>query len=186
MWVNQDTQTPSVKFISFVGDFYFDAIRPLFTELDAIQEDHSIERIELTLTSAGGYFHSAFAVFDYLKAFPKPVDIIATGCCQSSALLVLQSGRKRLSRPHTNFMLHAPWHHIPDKKSLAAIRNDAAEFERQENVFFELLAYRSSVSQEKLRQLCNHEHFFNSQKALKYGLIDEIAAVDEFDPKNRL
>jgi ATP-dependent protease ClpP protease subunit len=167
---------PNTKYLylNLIGNIDFETVRPLVETLDAIRNDDNVSQIALTLNSTGGGFYSAFGLFDYLKAYPKPVDIIAMGACQSSAAAVLQTGRRRLAHPHTFFWLHEGKYSIQDHKTVRLIQADIADFEMQEEVFVEILSSKASISKKQLKALCRSEHGFGAQEAIKLGLIDQL------------
>jgi ATP-dependent protease ClpP protease subunit len=166
------------KYISFIGEISLETIKPFIEHLDVLREDSNITQVELTLTTLGGYFTAAFGLYDYLTMYPKPIDIVATGCCHSCGVLILQSGARRLSRPNTTFMLHRGWHDVPFSKNVADVQADVSNFERQEKLYFHLVAQRSQIKEKGLIQLCSSEHYFTNVEALDLGLIDKVIAAN--------
>ena len=158
---------------SLIGGLEYETVRPVIETLDSLSSDKSVKGIKLTLTSSGGWFHSAFTLFDYIKSYSKPVNIIATGCCHSSAILVLQAGAKRLSRPHTDFQFHRVVHEVAEATS-EDIKTKLVGFKRQEEVYFDTVAKRTKLSSSQIKRLCSTERSFGPEEALDWGLIDEI------------
>lgn len=168
------TEMKRIHYCSFVGEIEFESLKPTLETLNYARNDETISEITITLTSLGGYFRSALALYDYISAFPKPINIIAAGCCHSVAVLVLQAASRRLSYEHTDFMLHSAYHYIPDRKTMEAVKRDVSEYERQERLVWEIAANRTALTADELRQMFISEKYFAPQEALELGLIDQI------------
>ena len=131
--------------------------------------------ITVTMNSYGGDIDSGLAIYDLVRELNKtvPVDIVATGSCMSMAAIILQSARKRLSMPHTSFMLH---------QLRGANAGDLGEqrdrYKHMENMQLKLntvLSQRTGMSMKQIDKLIDRkDYFISSAEALQLNLIDKI------------
>jgi ATP-dependent Clp protease, protease subunit len=172
--MDEKESTTATVSLHLIGDIDSEKVAEIIDKIEIHKEQRNLGSIELLLSSAGGYLYPTFTLFDYLKSLKIPVQVTATGRCQSCALALLQAGTKRVSRPHTLFGLHANLFTIPEPKNLSDINAEMKEFEIQNDFFFEILSHHTSVRREELEKLSEREFLFPPQEALRLGLIDTI------------
>lgn len=151
----------------------YTGIKGLFQELDSIEQDSEITRVRLTICSYGGYIYPALAFYDRLKKFTKPVEALATGACQSSALTILQAAHKRLATENTIFLIHQAVGNV-DETNVKHIVVEAHQQQKNDERMAYLTYSRSHLSREKFEELTAEPCYFTPQQALEYGFIDEI------------
>jgi ATP-dependent Clp protease protease subunit len=162
-----------IDYVSYIGEINLDNVKDFIQKMDDLKKTDS-GKVQITLTTLGGYIVSAIALYDYLKSYPKIVEIVVMGCCHSCGLLVLQAGTKRLSYLHTRFMFHHAMFDIQNQKYLKDLKSTVGYYEQLQDMFFELTTKQSHLSKEEFMQLCNSEYYFDANKALEFGLIDDV------------
>src|SRR5258708_40010619 len=99
-----------VFYTRLVGKVEEKSIKEVMEDIDTANSQEFVKEIILTITSTGGRLYDGFALYDYIKASKKPIDVIAAGYCMSAAVMIMQAARKRTSLPNTSFMVHPSWH----------------------------------------------------------------------------
>ncbi|HCW48962.1 MAG TPA: hypothetical protein DGP25_02665 [Brevundimonas sp.] len=64
-------------------------------------------RITFRLCSNGGDVTAGIGLFNFIRAFPIPVDVHAFGICGSVAATIILAGERRTTEPISRFSLHA-------------------------------------------------------------------------------
>jgi ATP-dependent Clp protease protease subunit len=72
----------------------------------AVLNQLKVSKLKIVLNTCGGDLYSALGIYDTIVRNETPIDILATGACQSAGALILQAGADRLATPYTQFMIH--------------------------------------------------------------------------------
>ncbi|HLL61182.1 MAG TPA: ATP-dependent Clp protease proteolytic subunit, partial [Candidatus Nitrosocosmicus sp.] len=124
------------KFHTYLVDsIKYESVKEVMKDIDTANLDPDVETIILTITSEGGFLFPAFALYDHIKASKKPVDIIAEGFCMSAAVVIMQAGRKRISRPNTLFMIHPSKNQIQENRLYSEFIAIVEELKRNYELF---------------------------------------------------
>jgi ATP-dependent Clp protease protease subunit len=133
------------------------------------------EPITIYLNTPGGSIISGLAIYDTIKEATLccPVSIIAEGACMSMGVVIMQAATRRLSLPHTQFLLHEL--SAQAGGSLGALE-DTQRFQRYlQGLMDDILAKRTGNDKEKMRKLYHRKNFYiTAQDAKKLRLIDAI------------
>ena len=142
------------------------------------------EDIKLLIDSGGGRTVPSFNLADLIMASKARVIGIVIGVCRSSAVTILQACHRRLSFPHSVFLVHSVRQEISFKISQTEktvrllVRDRIREGRIHQRNVEEMILRRSNMPRKKLRELMRNGDLFNSdlsaREALKLGLIDEI------------
>ncbi len=136
--------------------------------LDAINN----EPIKLVITSPGGDLDSSFFFYDTMRFLRSPVITVGRYCASAAALL-LAAGKKRYLFPHAKVMLHLPFGEVAGDVTEVKIRY--SQMEEYKTKIAELLQECGvkKTKREIFRDI-DRELWFSPQKAIDYGLADEI------------
>lgn len=162
--------------VTLSGQITFESIKDVISIVDEANESGAIESVRLRLVSAGGKLYAALALYDVIVQSKKPVNIIATGYCASSAILVLQAATRRFATVNTIFCLHAAEFSL-DKCTFQEIETIYLAFRRNNNRFLELSLNRSGIDIVETEKKLTQPLFLTAGEALKFGphgLIDEV------------
>lgn len=174
--MNSTNKSP-VYYTRLVGKVDDASVKEVMKDIDTANSLDYVKEIRMTLTSTGGWLYPAFALYDHIVASKKPVDIIAEGYCMSAAVMILQAGRKRISRPHTSFMIHPSSYNQDDKKPYSEFLEVVGEYKRNHKLFVKLTIARPGASRKEYEAIYEPRKYLTPQEAKKfgkYGLIDAV------------
>ena len=130
------------------------------------------QTIELHINSNGGSVKEGVAIYNNLKQKQNHKVGIVDGVAHSVAFLILQACDERKMCLGTTALIHNMWMYCYGNASqlreYADDLDDMMEANRQ--VFME----RAKITEEQLKELMENETYLTPDKALEYGLIDEV------------
>lgn len=148
---------------------------------EKLEEIPEGETIELHINSNGGSVKEGVAIYNLLKQKQNTKVGIVDGVAHSVAFLILQACETRKMCLGTTALIHNMWMYCHGNatqlRKYADDLDDMMEANRQ--VFME----RATISEEELKDLMEKETYLTPDKALEYGLIDEVMGK-EADPVN--
>jgi ATP-dependent Clp protease, protease subunit len=129
--------------------------------------------INIILNSMGGCVYSGFAIYDSIVACPNHVTIEVKGSAMSIASIILQAGDHRILHPNSTIMIHDGYDSASDliPKSLEA-QAEYGKYIRKK--FYEIYASRSNEKPSFWEKACSADKYFWPERAVEYGLADEI------------
>lgn len=123
--------------IIFHNDITPDTIPHLISDIQKAQLENPNE-IHINMSSHGGWFSSAFEVYDFIKKSPIPIHIHNDGFVESSALIIYLATPFRTADVSSTFFIHPPRQRF-DKDSVWYI-------EELEEIVLELKNIRSNYA----------------------------------------
>lgn len=130
------------------------------------------QTVELHINSNGGSVKEGVAIYNLLKQKENSKVGIVDGVAHSVAFLILQACGTRKMCLGTTALIHNMWMYCSGNatqlRKYADDLDDMMEANRQ--VFME----RAKISEDELKELMENETYLTPDKALEYGLIDEI------------
>jgi ATP-dependent protease ClpP protease subunit len=139
---------------------------------EKLEEIPEGQTIELHINSNGGSVKEGVAIYNLLKQKENTKVGIVDGVSHSVAFLILQACGIRKMCLGTTALVHNMWMHCAGNatqlRKYADDLDDMMEANRQ--VFME----RATISEEELKELMENETYLTPDKALEYGLIDEV------------
>ena len=139
---------------------------------EKLQEIPDGNEIELHINSDGGSVKEGVAIYNLLKQSACHKTGIVDGVAHSVAFLILQACDVRKMCLGTTALVHEMWMYCAGNadqlRKYADDLDDMMESNRQ--VFLE----RANISEDDLIELMKKETYLSPEKALEYGLIDEI------------
>lgn len=139
------------------------------------------QTIELHINSNGGSVKEGVAIYNLLKQKQNHKVGIVDGVAHSVAFLILQACEERKMCLGTTALIHNMWMtcsgNATQLRKYADDLDDMMEANRQ--VFLE----RATITEEELKGLMEAETYLTPEKALEYGLIDEVYGKKGEDPK---
>ncbi len=168
--------------VFFYQDVNSSSAANLATTLRAVAMDLQIEQVHLDLPSCrpihlhinsqGGDLFAGFALVDTLRGLKVPVHTHVEGGAASAATLFSVVGKHRTIGKHSFILIH----------QLAAVlvgKHEHLKDEMENNISFtqvmlDLYAEHTKMTAEDLNELLKHDIWFNAEKALETGLVDEI------------
>lgn len=123
-------------------------------------------RIQLFISSPGGWLDSAFAIVDVIEAITAPVDVIALGGCHSACTVVLASGTGlRSATRNAMISVHANLEPGDDPDSYERISRERFERHFREH---------AKLPETWFPLTGDRELYLTPERAIEHGLIDSI------------
>ena len=148
----------------------------------------SVDKKDITMhvDSPGGSVKSGLSMVDVMHYIKSDVATINTGMAASMGSILLSSGAKgkRSSLRFSKVMIHqvssGAQGHIADN------RINQMESEKYNYILFKMLAKNCGKTFDEVLDGARRDHWFNSDEALQFGIIDEIIGLDTTDSMSTL
>lgn len=128
--------------------------------------------IYLHINSNGGFLFSAFAAIDAIKSCPISIYSIIEGAVASAGTLISVVCKKRYIRPNAHMLIHQLSSSLGGKMN--AIEDEFKNLTDISVMMKKLYTENSKLSKKVLADLLKQDIWLNSDKALEYGLVDEL------------
>ena len=161
--------------IIFLGTSIDDNISSLIiAQLLFLESEDSEKDIYMYINSPGGVITSGFGILDTMNYIKPDVATICMGQAASMAALLLSSGAKgkRSALTNSRVMIHQP---------LGGVQGQATDIEihTKEILFLKeklnkILSVNTGKSVKTIENDTNRDNFMSADRALEYGLIDQI------------
>ena len=163
--------------IIFLGTPIDDNISSLIiAQLLFLESEDAEKDIYMYINSPGGVITSGFGILDTMNYIKPDVATICMGQAASMAALLLSSGAKgqRSALANSRVMIHQP---------LGGVQGQATDIEihTKEILFLKeklnkILSNNTGKSVKTIENDTNRDNFMSADKALDYGLIDQIVS----------
>jgi ATP-dependent Clp endopeptidase proteolytic subunit ClpP len=128
--------------------------------------------IYIHINSYGGSIYDAFNAIDTIKSCKVPVYTIIEGSTASAGTLISVVGKKRFIRPNAYMLIHqlssSCWGKMSEIED--EYKNLQELMEKIKKIYKEC----TKIPKKELNELLKHDLWLNSDKCLKYGLVEEI------------
>lgn len=130
--------------------------------------------IQIYINSPGGSVYAGLGIYDTMQFIKPDVATICTGMAASMAAVLLCAGQKgkRSGLPHSRVMIHQPMGGAQGQAS--DIEITAKEILTLKDELYQIIAKHSGQSFEKVYEDSDRDYWMKADKALAYGMIDEI------------
>ncbi|MFI3256027.1 MAG: ATP-dependent Clp endopeptidase proteolytic subunit ClpP [Psittacicella sp.] len=146
----------------------------IVAQLLFLEAEDPTKDIYLYINSPGGSVTAGMAIYDTMQFIKPDVRTLCTGqaCSMGAFLLAAGAKNKRSALPNARVMIHQP---------LGGARGQATDIEIQAKEILyikkrlnEMLANHTGQSIETVEKDTDRDNFMSAQRALEYGLIDEV------------
>ena len=128
--------------------------------------------IYIYINSPGGSVTAGLSIYDTMKYIKPNVITIGMGLCASMGAFLLSSGDKRYALENTKVMIHQPLGGAKGQATdIMIIAEEIISIKKKLN---EILANNTKQPLNKIEQDSERDFYMDAQKALEYGIIDEI------------
>jgi ATP-dependent Clp protease protease subunit len=130
--------------------------------------------IQIYINSPGGSVYAGLGIYDTMQFIKPDVATICTGMAASMAAVLLCAGEKgkRSGLTHSRVMIHQPLGGAQGQAS--DIEITAREIITLKEELYKIIAKHSGQKYEKVYEDSDRDYWMKADKALKYGMIDEI------------
>lgn len=148
--------------------------------MDAIESD----LVELHINSYGGSLFASVAIFNFLRASGKKIDVVIDGVAASGASLIAMCGRSLKMPKNTMLMIHRA--STFGYGNCEDLRKTADMLEKLDNtVLIETYADKCNCSRDELMEKISNETWISAAEAYDLGLCDELIETQEKPPTNK-
>jgi len=149
------------------------AIDTLNTTSAMRKASHGIDiPIRIHINSYGGSVFAGLAAVDYIKTSKAEVHTIIDGCAASAATLMSVVADRRYMHRNACMLIHqlsgAMW------GKFAAMKDDMQNSEMLMEKIKKIYREHTRIPEDVLNNILEHDLWWEAEKCLEYGLIDEI------------
>lgn len=161
--------------IIFIGlpidDYVANIIEAQLLYLDSADPGRDIQ---IYFNTPGGSVHAGLGIYDTMQYISAEIATICTGMAASMGAILLTAGTKgkRSALKHSRIMIHQPMGGVEGQASDIEIQ--AREIIKLKKELFEIIAFHTGNTLEKVEKDSDRDHWMTSQEAKEYGMIDEI------------
>ena len=134
--------------------------------------------IQIYINSPGGSVYAGLGIYDTMQFIKPDVATICTGIAASMGAVLLCAGEKgkRSGLPHSRVMIHQPMGGAQGQAS--DIEITAKEILTLKKELYDIIAKHSGQDYDKVYNDSDRDYWMKADKALEYGMIDEILKRD--------
>jgi ATP-dependent Clp protease protease subunit len=157
------------------GDIDENTISLFIMGLLVLAAENKDRPVEVVMSSCGGDEYEMLAAYDVMRSLQCKVIVTAVGKIMSAAPLILVAADEASCYENTRFMVHESHYTIYAERHGNA-RATVKEAETLEKIWASKMAERTNLTEKQWLALCRNkpDYYFDSQKALDYGLVDKI------------
>lgn len=161
--------------IIFIGlpidDYVANIIEAQLLYLDSADPGRDIQ---IYFNTPGGSVHAGLGIYDTMQYISAEIATICTGMAASMGAILLTAGTKgkRSALKHSRIMIHQPMGGVEGQASDIEIQ--AREIIKLKKELYEIIAFHTGNTLEKVEKDSDRDHWMTSQEAKEYGMIDEI------------
>ena len=161
--------------IIFLGMEISDQIANVIqAQLLFLESTDASKDIQIYINSPGGSVYAGLGIYDTMQFIKPDVATICTGMAASMAAVLLCAGTKgkRSGLTHSRIMIHQPLGGVSGQAS--DIEITAREIIILKKELYQIISKHSGQPYKKVFEDGDRDYWMKSDKALKYGMIDEI------------
>ena len=146
----------------------------LFLEAEDPKKD-----VFIYINSPGGVITSGFGILDTMNYIKPDISTICMGQAASMAAVILSAGTKgkRMILENSRVMIHQPMGGVSGQATDIEIHTKEILFLREK--LNKILSANTGQSIETIDNDTNRDNFMSADKAIQYGLVDEILKSDK-------
>ena len=146
----------------------------MIAQLLFLEAEDSEKDIYMYINSPGGVVTSGFGILDTMNYIKPNISTICMGQAASMAAVLLSCGTKgkRMILENSRVMIHQPLGGVSGQASDIEIHTKEILYLRDK--LNKILSNNTGQSIKTIEKDTNRDHFMSSDKALDYGLVDEI------------
>lgn len=128
--------------------------------------------IKLHINSYGGSVFAGLAAVDYIKNSKVPIHTVIDGCAASAATLMSCVAEKRYMHRNACMLIHQlsglMWGKFQEMQD--DMQNSEMLMEKIKNIYRE----HTKIPKRELDNILKHDIWWEAEKCLQYGLVDEL------------
>ena len=161
--------------IIFLGTGINDQVANIIqAQLLFLESTDSSKDIQIYINSPGGGVYAGLGIYDTMQLIKPNVATICTGMAASMGAVLLCAGEKgkRSGLTHSRVMIHQP---LGGAQGAASdIEITAKEIVTLKEELYKIISKHTGQDYKKVYADSDRDYWMKSDKAIKYGMIDEI------------
>ena len=161
--------------IIFLGTAINDHVANIIqAQLLFLESTDSSKDIQIYINSPGGGVYAGLGIYDTMQLIKPDVATICTGMAASMGAVLLCAGAKgkRSVLTHSRVMIHQPLGGAQGQAS--DIEITTREILALKEELYQIISKHTGQTYDKVYEDSDRDYWMKSDKALKYGMIDEI------------
>jgi len=161
--------------IIFLGTPVYDYIANVIqAQLLFLESVDSSKDIQIYINSPGGSVYAGLGIYDTMQLIKPDVATICTGMAASMGAVLLCAGHKgkRSGLTHSRVMIHQPLGGAQGQASDIEITTKEILTLKEE--LYKIISNHTGQDYKKVYKDSDRDYWMKSEKALEYGMIDEI------------
>ncbi|MCQ2975720.1 MAG: ATP-dependent Clp protease proteolytic subunit [Bacteroidales bacterium] len=161
--------------IIFIGTEISDQVANIIqAQLLFLESTDPSKDIQIYFNTPGGSVYSGLGVYDTMQYISCNISCTCTGMAASMGAVLLAAGTKgkRYALKHSRIMIHQPAGYTGGQAS--DIQIAVNEILKAKADLYDILAYHTGQTVEKIAQDSQRDFWMGSQEAKEYGLIDQV------------
>ena len=161
--------------IIFLGTGINDQVANIIqAQLLFLESTDSSKDIQIYINSPGGSVYAGLGIYDTMQLIKPDVATICTGMAASMGAVLLCAGQKgkRSGLTHSRVMIHQPLGGAQGQAS--DIEITAREILILKEELYNIISKHSGQKYDKVYKDSDRDYWMKADKALEYGMIDEI------------
>ena len=139
-----------------------------------LESTDSTKDIQIYINSPGGSVYAGLGIYDTMQLIKPDVATICTGMAASMGAVLLCAGQKgkRSGLTHSRVMIHQPLGGAQGQASDIEITTKEILSLKEE--LYKIISKHTGQKYEKVYADSDRDYWMKADKALEYGMIDEI------------
>ncbi|MGM5468833.1 ATP-dependent Clp endopeptidase proteolytic subunit ClpP [Flavobacteriaceae bacterium LMO-SS05] len=161
--------------IIFMGTTINDQVANIIqAQLLFLESTDASKDIQIYINSPGGGVYAGLGIYDTMQLIKPDVATICTGMAASMAAVLLCAGEKgkRSGLTHSRVMIHQPLGGAQGQAS--DIEITAREIMTLKEELYKIISKHTGQEYDKVYEDSDRDFWMKADKALKYGMIDEV------------
>ena len=161
--------------IIFLGTGINDQVANIIqAQLLFLESTDSSKDIQIYINSPGGGVYAGLGIYDTMQLIKPDVATICTGMAASMGAVLLCAGEKgkRSGLTHSRVMIHQPLGGVQGQASDIEITTKQILTLKEE--LYKIISKHTGQDYKKVYKDSDRDYWMKSDKALEYGMIDEI------------
>jgi len=171
LWIDGGFLTTS-RTIYLGGEITQESADKVIRGILALESIDPAGMITLVMSSEGGEYYPALALYDALRATSCPTTIKVLGHCMSSAVVVLQGADKRMLGENARIMIHDGSEGFDGHTRDFEVWGKQSLLDRQ--LMYAIFATRSKCDAKWFERNCSKDKFLTPTECVSLGLADDI------------
>lgn len=177
--INNSTEIDTARSIEYFGVVNYATTERVLEEIRELMKEDRKAPIFLSITSGGGPSGTAMSFYDHVRDVLKPnLTTIGSGDVDSSGVILLMAGTRRLITRNTSLLLHPAGRIFEEGRRYTSLEHDAMlrEDKLKDFQYASIVAENSCgrLAPETVQELMERHTILTPTDLLSYGLVEHI------------